>query len=41
MGTLSYPDPTGPQELSIEEMAVLNGGAVLSAAVHYFPPQPC
>ena len=40
METLSQPDPTGPQELSLEEMAALNGGALLSAAVHYFPPEP-
>jgi hypothetical protein len=36
--------PTGPQELSFEEMAALNGGAVLSAGVHYsalaLVPQP-
>ena len=44
METLSHPDPTGPQELSFEEMAALNGGAVLSAGVHYsalaLVPQP-
>jgi hypothetical protein len=41
METLSHPDPTGPQELSFEEMAALNGGAVLSAGVHFTPPDPC
>jgi hypothetical protein len=40
METLSHPNPTGPQELSVEEMAALNGGALLSAGVHYFPPEP-
>jgi hypothetical protein len=40
METLSHPDPIGPQELSSEQMATLNGGTVLSAAVHYFPPEP-
>ena len=41
METLSQPDPTGPQELSLEEMAALNGGALLSAGVHFEPPDPC
>jgi hypothetical protein len=40
METLSHQDPTGPEELSFEEMAALNGGAVLSAAVHFWPPEP-
>jgi hypothetical protein len=40
MQTLTHQDPTGPQELTLEEMAALNGGALLSAGVHYWPPQP-
>jgi hypothetical protein len=41
MQTLTRQDPTGPQELTVEEMAALNGGALLSAGVHYQPPDPC
>jgi hypothetical protein len=40
METLSHLDLTSPQELSFEQMATLNGGAVPSAAVHYWPPEP-
>ena len=45
METLSHPDPTGPRELSVEEMAALSGGAqpssaLPSAGAYYFPPQP-
>jgi hypothetical protein len=40
MQTLTRQDPTGPQELTLEEMAALNGGALLAAGVHYFPPVP-
>ena len=35
MEPLSHQDPTGPQELTVEEMAALSGGALLSASVHY------
>jgi hypothetical protein len=33
-------DPSGPQELTAEEMAALSGGALLAAGVHYYPPSP-
>jgi hypothetical protein len=30
-----------PQALTVEEMAALSGGALLSAGVRYEPPDPC